>query len=115
MNRMIISYFREKPLAHILNMFYVGNKTKWESDIIFPKNISCPNEYHLKYEIKVQNKMFLCNGSTNEIILKNGRGEGSKIKDLLKTILKNNFILINGKFPYDIAYADSTKFNFYTF
>ena len=113
MNRMFISYFRENLIAHLLNMRYVGDEKEWETDCVYPMNVQSPNEFHIKYEIKIQKNMFLRNGNTNGIILKNGRGEGSKIKTLLKTILKNNFLLINSSFPYNIAYVDPTKFIFY--
>jgi hypothetical protein len=113
MNRMFISYFRENLIAHLLNMKYVGDKKEWETDCIYPMNVQSPNEFHIKYEIKIHKNMFLRNGNTNGIILKNGRGEGSKIKSLLTTILKNNFLLINSSFPYNIAYVYPTKFIFY--
>jgi len=113
MHRMFISYFRENLIAHLLNMRYVGDEKEWETDCVYPVNVQSPNEFHIKYEIKIQKNMFLRNGDTSGIILKNGRGEGSKIKSLLKTILKNNFLLINGSFPYNIAYVDPTKFIFY--
>jgi hypothetical protein len=113
MHRMFISYFRENLIAHLLNMRYVGDEKEWETDCVYPKNVQSPNEFHIKYEIKIQKNMFLKNGDTSGIILKNGRGEGSKIKSLLKTILKNNFLLIDGSFPYNIAYVDPTKFIFY--
>jgi len=113
MNRMFISCFRENLIAHLLNMKYVGDEKEWETDCVYPMNVQSPNEFHIKYEIKIQQKMFLKNGNTNGIILKNGRGEGSKIKSLLKTILKNNFLLINSTYPYNIAYVDPTKFIFY--
>ena len=113
MHRMFISYFRENLIAHLLNMRYVGDEKEWETDCVYPVNVQSPNEFHIKYEIKIQKNMFLRNGDTSGIILKNGRGEGSKIKSLLKTILKNNFLLINSSFPYNIAYVDPTKFIFY--
>ena len=113
MNRMFISYFRENLIAHLLNMKYVGDEKEWETDCVYPMNISSPTQFHIKYEIKIQKNMFLKNGNTNGIILKNGRGEGSKIKSLLKTILKNNFLLINSTYPYNIAYVDPTNFIFY--
>ena len=113
MNRMFISYFRENLIAHLLNMRYVGDDKEWETDCVYPMNVQNTNQFHIKYEIKIQKKMFLRNGNTNGIILKNGRGEGSKIKNLLQTILKNNFLLINSSFPYNIAYVDPTKFIFY--
>ena len=113
MNRMFISYFIENLSAHLLNMKYVGDEKEWETDCVYPMNVQTPNEFHIKYEIKIQKNMFLKNGNTNGIILKNGRGEGSKIKSLLKTILKNNFLLINSTYPYNIAYVDPTNFIFY--
>lgn len=113
MNRMFISYFRENLIAHLLNMRYVGDDKEWETDCVYPMSVQSPNEFHIKYEIKIKKNMFLRNGNTNCIILKNGRGEGSKIKTLLKTILKNNFLLINSSFPYNISYVDPTKFIFY--
>lgn len=113
MNRMFISYFRENIIAHLLNMRYVGDEKEWETDCVYPMNVQSSNEFHIKYEIKIQKNMFLRNGNTNGIILKNGRGEGSKIKSLLKTILKNNFLLINSTYPYNIAYIDPTNFIFY--
>lgn len=113
MNRMFISYFRENLIAHLLNMKYVGDKKEWETDCVYPMNVQSPNQFHIKYEIKIQKNMFLRNGNSNSIILKNGRGEGSKIKILLKTILKNNFLLINSTYPYNIAYVVPTNFIFY--
>uniref|UniRef100_A0A6C0LI00 Uncharacterized protein n=1 Tax=viral metagenome TaxID=1070528 RepID=A0A6C0LI00_9ZZZZ len=113
MNRMFISYFRENLIAHLLNMKYVGDEKEWETDCVYPMNVENPKQFHIKYEIKIQKNMFLRNGNTNGIILKNGRGEGSKIKSLLKTILKNNFLLINSTYPYNIAYIEPTKFIFY--
>lgn len=113
MNRMFISYFRENLIAHLLNIKYVGDDKIWETDCVYPKNVNNPNELHIKYEIKIQKKMFLKNGNTNGIILKNGRREGSKIKYLLNSILKNNFLLINGTFPYNIAYVIPTNFFYY--
>lgn len=77
MNRMFISYFRENLIAHLLNMKYVGDEKEWETDCVYPMNVQSPNEFHIKYEIKIQKNMFLKNGNTNGIILKNGRGEGS--------------------------------------
>lgn len=114
MNRMFISYFRDNLLAYLLNMKYVGDKKEWETDCIYPKNVKNPNQFHIKYEIKIQKKMFLRNGNSNGIILKNGRGEGSKIKNLLKSIYKNNFLLINSTFPYDIAYVQPQNFLYYS-
>lgn len=113
MNRMFISYFRENLLAYLLNMKYVGNDKIWETDCVFSMNVKNPNDYHIKYEIKIQKKMFLKNGDTNGIILKNGRGEGSKIKNLLGTIIKNNFLLIDSIYPYNIAYIDPINFIYY--
>lgn len=113
MNRMFISYFRENLIAHLLNMKYVGDEKEWETDCVYPMNVQSPNQFHIKYEIKIQKNMFLRNGNSNSIILKNGRGEGSKIKILLKTILKNNFLLINSTYPYNIAYVVPTNFIFY--
>lgn len=113
MNRMFISYFRENLIAHFLNMKYVGDDKDWETDCIFPKNVKNPKENHIKYEIKIQKNMFLKNGDTSGIILKNGRGTGTKVKNLLKTILKNNFLLINSTYPYNIALVEPTKFIYY--
>lgn len=113
MNRMFISYFRENLIAHLLQIKYVGDKKEWETDCVYPMNVESPDEFHIKYEIKIQKNMFLRNGNTNGIILKNGRGEGSKIRSLLKTILKNNFLLINSSYPYNIAHVDPTEFIFY--
>lgn len=113
MYRMFISYFRENLIANLLQMKYVGDIKKWETDCIYPNNIININQFHLKYEIKIQKNMFLKNGNSNTIILKNGRSEGSKIKDLLTTIIKNNFILINSSPPYNIAYIEPTKFLYF--
>lgn len=113
MYRMFISYFRENILANLLNMRYVGDEKEWETDCIYPNNVENPNQFHIKYEIKIQKKMFLRNGNTKCIILKNGRGEGTNIKCLLKTILKNRFLLIDGTYPYNIAYLEPTNFIFY--
>lgn len=113
MNRMFISYFRENLIAHLFNMKYVGDEKEWETDCVYPNNVENSKQFHIKYEIKIQKNMFLKNGDTNGIILKNGRGEGTKVKNLLKTILKNNFLLINSTYPYNIAYIEPTKFIFY--
>lgn len=113
MYRMFISYFRENLISHLLNLKYVGDKKEWETDCVYPNNVENPEEFHIKYEIKIQKHMFQKNGNTNGIILKNGRGEGTKIKDLLPTIMKNTFILINGAFPYNIAFVNPTHFIFY--
>jgi hypothetical protein len=113
MYRMFISYFREKLIAHLLNLKYVGDKKEWETDCVYPNNVERPEEFHIKYEIKIQKQMFQKNGDTNGIILKNGRGEGTKIINLLQTIMKNTFILINGTFPYNIAFVNPNNFIFY--
>lgn len=113
MYRMFISYFRENLISRLLNLKYVGDKKEWETDCVYPNNIESPEEFHIKYEIKIQKQMFQKNGNTNGIILKNGRGEGTKIKDLLYTIMKNTFILINGTYPYNIAFVNPTNFILY--
>ena len=80
MNRMFISYFRENLIAHLLNMKYVGDEKEWETDCVYPMNISSPTQFHIKYEIKIQKNMFLRNGNTNGIILKNGVVKDPKLK-----------------------------------
>ena len=53
MNRMFISYFRENLIAHLLNIKYVGDQKEWETDCVYPINVQNPNEFHIKYEIKM--------------------------------------------------------------
>jgi len=114
MYRFIKSPIRERFLAELLKCKYVGNISKWETDIIYPKYIEDTKNKHLKLEIKSIKGLYTQKGDTHGIILKNGRGEGTKIKDLLISICKNIFILIDTKEPYSIAYCKPTDFIFYT-
>ena len=116
MFRFIKSEMREFALANMLpNSRYVGDNPLWETDIIYP-NVQSPNEPHHKLEIKclkglIGNKR---KKHTKGITIKNGRGEGQKISQLLESVMKNSFILIDTEPPFSINYCDPKDLWFYT-
>ena len=116
MFRFIKSEMREIALANMLpNSRYVGDNAEWETDIIHPI-VQSPNEPHHKLEVKCL-KGLIGNKSkkhTQGITIKNGRGKGQKISQLLKSVMKNHFILIDTKPPFSINYCDPKDLWFYT-
>ena len=53
------------------------------------------------------------NGDTTPIIMKNGRGKGTKCKILLKDMLEIHYIYIKTTAPFSIAILDPRKMLFY--
>ena len=106
MSRMCVSKLLENVFAELIGGRYVGDKQEWETDIVFPfvENVI---DNHLKLEVKSLKEMFLKNGDTNGIIIKNGRGSGQTIRSLLPSIKKNLFILIEKSDPFSISYVYS--------
>lgn len=112
MNRFIKSEMRERTLAKLLpNSKYVGNNAVFEADIIYP-NVSNINK-HIKLEVKCMKKLLNKDGNTKGIIIKNGRGKGTKVMDLLDSVMKNIFVLIDTQPPFSISYCHPTNLLFY--
>lgn len=114
MNKFIKSIIRESFLNELLpKSKYVGNNSYWETDIIYPL-VNNLTQKHIKLEIKCMKNLYLKNGDTQGIVIKNGRGEGQEIKKLLSSIMKNIFILIDSKSPFSISYCSPENMFFYT-
>jgi len=114
MMKFIKSMMREISLSKLLyNCRYVGDNSIWNTDIIYP-NIQCSSDKHIKMEVKVMKHLYLLSGDTCAIIIKNGRGEGQHMIDLLRSsVMEQIFILIESTPPFSIAYCLPEDMMFY--
>jgi len=113
--RFIKSTMREYTISTLLpKSKYVGDNSAWNTDIIYP-NVGEIEQKHIKMEIKCVKGLFSNNkGDTRGIIIKNGRGVGQSIISLLRSVMKNIFILIDTEPPFSISYCDPKELLFYT-
>ena len=115
MDRMVKADIRDSLLSLVLKIKYTGKKDEWNADCVYPLYIKNLNKFHIKYEIKKQEKLFLKNGDTLFFILKNGRGEGGTVRNLLKSVIENGaIILIETKPPFLIKFANPKHLLYHT-
>ena len=106
MDRMTKADIRDSLLSLALKIKYTGKKDEWNADCVYPLYIKNLNKFHIKYEIKKQEKLFLKNGDTSFFILKNGRGEGGTVGSFIKSVIEYGaIILIETKPPFLIKFA----------